>query len=221
MTLAPASSLVPVATEVGAERRMYLPLLALITLTVVGTDAVWKRWTESRTLASLPSIALVGVAGVLAAATVVRNREYASPLTLAQTVIDRRPNAVAYHILGEQLMLDGRDAEAIEPLSEAVARGNSRAGYPLGSRAAQRTKLSEAVQRLDEFVRTSALPYRLVPGWLVPPRSEVVSARVLMARVFASERQWSQVGGAGGTGSEGDAVSPGCAAAPGRSADQY
>ena len=90
-------------------------------------------------------------------------------------------------------MLDGRDAEAIEPLSEAVARGNSRAGYQLGVALLNERRLSEAVQRLDAFVRTSELPYTPVPGWLVPPRTDVVSARVLMARVFASERQWSQV----------------------------
>ena len=169
LTLAPASSLVPVATEVGAERRMYLPLLALITVTVIGTYAIWKRWTGGRTLGLAALGVLISVAGVLAATTVVRNREYASPLSLAQTVVDRRPTAVAYHILGEQLMLDGRDAEAAVPLSEAVARGDSRAGYPLAVALFNERKLSEAVQRLDEFVRTSALPYKLVPGWLVPP----------------------------------------------------
>jgi hypothetical protein len=41
LTLAPTSSVVPIATEVGAERRMYLPLVALITLAVVGGAAVW------------------------------------------------------------------------------------------------------------------------------------------------------------------------------------
>jgi tetratricopeptide (TPR) repeat protein len=141
----------------------------------------------------VPTIALVVVAGALAAATIVRNREYASPISLAQTVVDRRPSGIAYHILGEHLMLGGRDAEAIAPLTEAIARGDSRAGYPLGVALINGQKWDEAVRRLDAFVRTSGLPRRPVPGWLEPPRSEVVSARVLMARVFASERQWSQV----------------------------
>jgi hypothetical protein len=46
ITLAPASSFVPVATEVGAERRMYLPLagiLALIVLLVVWT---WRQFAR-------------------------------------------------------------------------------------------------------------------------------------------------------------------------------
>jgi len=36
ITLAPASSLVPIVTEVGAERRMYLPLAGLVALAVIG-----------------------------------------------------------------------------------------------------------------------------------------------------------------------------------------
>ena len=36
LTLAPTSSILPIATEVGAERRMYLPLMALVALAVVG-----------------------------------------------------------------------------------------------------------------------------------------------------------------------------------------
>jgi protein O-mannosyl-transferase len=43
LTLAPTSSVVPIATEVGAERRMYLPLVSLIGLAVVGAASVWDR----------------------------------------------------------------------------------------------------------------------------------------------------------------------------------
>jgi hypothetical protein len=48
LTLAPTSSVVPIATEVGAERRMYLPLIALMTLAVVGGAALWDRATATR-----------------------------------------------------------------------------------------------------------------------------------------------------------------------------
>jgi hypothetical protein len=47
MTLAPTSSIMPIATEVGAERRMYLPLIALVVLGVVGGYLCWglaERW---------------------------------------------------------------------------------------------------------------------------------------------------------------------------------
>src|SRR5439155_17727388 len=36
VTLAPTSTIVPIATEVGAERRMYLPLVAVVTIVVAG-----------------------------------------------------------------------------------------------------------------------------------------------------------------------------------------
>jgi hypothetical protein len=48
LTLAPTSSVVPIATEVGAERRMYLPLVSLIALVVVGGAAVWDLATADR-----------------------------------------------------------------------------------------------------------------------------------------------------------------------------
>jgi len=54
LTLAPTSSVVPIATEVGAERRMYLPLVSLIALAVVGGAAVWDLATTERG-ASRPS----------------------------------------------------------------------------------------------------------------------------------------------------------------------
>jgi hypothetical protein len=40
ITLAPTSSIVPIATEVGAERRMYLPLIAVVVLVVVGVSLI-------------------------------------------------------------------------------------------------------------------------------------------------------------------------------------
>jgi tetratricopeptide (TPR) repeat protein len=131
------------------------------------------------------------VAGALAATTVARNREYASRLSLAQSVVDRRPTGVAYHVLGEQLMAAVRDADAVMPLTEAVLRGDTRAGYPLGVALVNIGQLDDAFERLDAFVRTSQLPYRPVPRWLEPPRSEVVRARVVMARILATRRSWT------------------------------
>jgi protein O-mannosyl-transferase len=48
LTLAPTSSVVPIATEVGAERRMYLPLISVIAAAVVGGAAVWNRLMAAR-----------------------------------------------------------------------------------------------------------------------------------------------------------------------------
>ena len=43
ITLAPTSSIVPITTEVGAERRMYLPLISLVVLAVIGAFFLGKR----------------------------------------------------------------------------------------------------------------------------------------------------------------------------------
>jgi tetratricopeptide (TPR) repeat protein len=188
ITLAPASSIVPIATEVGAERRMYLPLMALAVLAVAGADFLWKRFA-SRSVSSVPLVAAVVVAAVLAGATVARNREYASPLTLAQTVVDRRPTNVAHHILGEQLVTAGRRDEAVRHLREAVTQGDSRARYPLGRILAEQGSFPEAVQQLEALIATSQLSYRLVPRWLEPPITEVMTARLILGRVLYAQQR--------------------------------
>ncbi len=48
ITLAPTSSVVPIATEVGAERRMYLPLIPLVVLAVVSGVYIWDLVEQRR-----------------------------------------------------------------------------------------------------------------------------------------------------------------------------
>jgi protein O-mannosyl-transferase len=212
ITLAPASSVVPIATEVGAERRMYLPLLALAVLAVVGADFVWRRARRylrtghaaaeaaalqppgsirsAGLLAAIPIVILIAVSGALASATIVRNGEYASALALTRTVVERRPTGVAHHMFGEQLMAAGQHEEAVRQLTEAVAKGNSRAGYQLGVALFNQGKLAEATARLEAFVSTYQLPSRLVPRWLEPPLVEVVQARLAIGQASAAGGQW-------------------------------
>jgi tetratricopeptide (TPR) repeat protein len=211
VTLAPTSSILPIATEVGAERRMYLPLLAVIALAVVGAWAAGSLFARTlhrragRVMLDPPeppgrygprganlvaAIVLVAVAGALAAATIRRNREYASPLTMAQTVVERRPSAVTHHMLAEQLSIAGRHDEAVVHLREAVRGGNSRAGYLLGIELFNAGKLQEAIDQFDAFVRTSGRI--LVPRWLEPPTREVVYARAAMGRALALQNKWPQ-----------------------------
>jgi tetratricopeptide (TPR) repeat protein len=202
VTLAPTSSIIPIATEVGAERRMYLPLLAVIALVVVGAylawDAVRRRWygsaeTAAPRLASVGAVLLlIGVAGALAAVSIARNREYASARTLAQTVVERRPTGIAHHVLAEQLTGAGLHDQATAHLREAVRGGDSRAGYSLGIELFNAGKLQEAVEQFDAFVRTSGLPYHLVPRWLEPPAAEVIGARTAMARAFVMQGRLPQ-----------------------------
>jgi tetratricopeptide (TPR) repeat protein len=193
LTLAPASSIVPIATEVGAERRMYLPLMALAVLALAGVDVLWSR-TRLRRVLPVPVAAAVILATAAAAVTVARNREYASPLTLAQTVVDRRPTNVAHHILGEHLIVAGRRDEATPHLRIAVAGGDSRARYPLGRVLAEQGNYADAVDQLSAFIATATPPEPLVPRWLEPPITEVITARLILGRVLFAQQQPAAAG---------------------------
>jgi Flp pilus assembly protein TadD len=124
LTLAPTSSIMPISTEVGAERRMYLPLMAIVVL--VGTGAARTLGVRVRAAAlNGPRrswmIAPVVVAALLSIATIQRNAEYRSGLTLWQTVLDRwPPHARAHRNLAAELKLANRRDEEIEHLRAAV-----------------------------------------------------------------------------------------------------
>ena len=130
VTLAPASSIVPIATEVGAERRMYLTLVALLAYGLVGALAAWQHVSgkESRGAvgrrASLAAAAVAIVIALFGLRTAVRCREYESPLTLARTVLARWPTPNAHYLVGTELAATGRHEEAISSLRQAVE------GYP-------------------------------------------------------------------------------------------
>jgi tetratricopeptide (TPR) repeat protein len=200
VTLGPSSSVVPIATEVGAERRMYLPMMAVVAAAIIGVSWL-SRWGVRDVRRPGPigpggaggSIgpALLAVVSVaLAAATIQRNREYASTVTLARTTVERRPTAVARHILGAELLAAGRTDEAVTELRKAVP-GNSRARFDLGLALYNQGKHDEAVEQLQAYVATSG--QRLVPRWLEPPANELVSARIAMIRVFGAQKRWPDV----------------------------
>jgi protein O-mannosyl-transferase len=180
--LAPTSSIVPIATEVGAERRMYLPLAAVIVLAVV---VVW-RVVGSKGLTAVA----VGLAAVLAVNTAARNREYATPLSLAQTIVDRRPSGVAHHMLGEQLANSGRLDEAVAQLQQAIALGNTRARFQLGRIFMARGDAAAATPELESVVKLDGVRQPL--RWLEPPVIEVLTARLLVGQIYASTKRWAE-----------------------------
>jgi protein O-mannosyl-transferase len=130
LTLAPTSSVVPIVTEVGAERRMYLPLVAVVALPIVGLYTVAAIRARVSRVAALAVLA--GVVVALGAMTVVRNRDYSSGLALAESTLRRWPTDVAHGMVGAELMALDRDDEAIPELRLA-ARSDPRARYNLGA----------------------------------------------------------------------------------------
>jgi tetratricopeptide (TPR) repeat protein len=112
LVLAPSSSVVPVATQVIAEHRMYLALAAVTTLTAVGL----QRWLGRTAL-----VTGLAVAFALAAATVARNRDYQSELGLWRDIAAKRPqNARAYANIGQLLSEQGREEEALAAYAESL-----------------------------------------------------------------------------------------------------
>jgi tetratricopeptide (TPR) repeat protein len=193
VTLAPTSSFVPIAAEVGAERRMYLPLVGIVTLAVIGAAALRGRLIarsgdqvqvapavrESPYALRLDRLT-VGVAVVaailLSAVTMARTREYGSALAMAETVLVRWPTPNAEQLVGQELAATGQHEAAIRHLQRALPDFPP-AHYFLGTELFTVGRFDEAMAQLQAFVAEE------------PSLPPVRSARMLMARVFAARRE--------------------------------
>ncbi len=115
--LAPSSSIVPILTEVGAERRMYLPLLPLLALCVLPLHTLLLRRGQGRLGVALLLIAVVTLGGI----TVQRNGEYRSALSIWQATIEVAPdNARAHNNYAEALVAADSLAGALVHFRRAV-----------------------------------------------------------------------------------------------------
>lgn len=158
LLLAPTSSLLPIATEVVAEHRMYLPLAALIAGAVVGSYFL-GRWLSAS--AGDGARRFAQVAGVVAlAATVValglrtraRNLDYASDETIWRASIASQPaNPRVRTALGANLVIAGRYGEAERELQKAVDLdpGRAEALSNLGAAEFALGKLDSSVVHLE------------------------------------------------------------------------
>jgi protein O-mannosyl-transferase len=172
VTLAPTSSFVPIATEVGAERRMYLPLMALVMLAAL---AVQRLRLPARLTAPLA----VSIVMALVVGTMLRNREYTTPLRLAETVVERRPSSAAHYFVGEELFLAGRNDEALTHLRTAAA-GLSRARHTLAQALLKAGDAREAALELEAYLASH--------GSLL----EAVRARESLGDAYATQGRWDE-----------------------------
>jgi tetratricopeptide (TPR) repeat protein len=110
--LAPSSSFLPVLSQVMAEHRMYLPLLAVV---VLGVGAL-RHWLGWRGL-----VAATVAVPVLAVATLQRNAVYRDPVGLWRDTIRNHPGSDrAHNNLGALLMAQGDLAGAAAEYQEAL-----------------------------------------------------------------------------------------------------
>jgi tetratricopeptide (TPR) repeat protein len=122
--------------------------------------------------------AVVLVSGPLAAGTVLRNRDYRSGVTMAQTVVDRWPTAAAHAILGVSLEAEQRHEEALPELRQGAAGGYSRTYFHLGGALFNHGDTAAAIPALETFLR------------LEPNLLEAVTARMLLARAYIDQHRW-------------------------------
>ncbi len=108
--LAPSSSVLPIFTEIAAEHRMYLPLIAPVVLLVVGGWVILSRNPAGGWIAG---ILLTISLAALSTRTFMRNAEYQDPELIWSDNVHQRPgNPRAHFNLGFTRMATGRPAEA-------------------------------------------------------------------------------------------------------------
>jgi tetratricopeptide (TPR) repeat protein len=162
--LVPSSSFLPLASEIAAERRMYVALASIVVVAVIGAYLIGRGLLDRlvadararRTVGTVTAMVLVGgLIVTLAAQTNARNRDYWSEERLWQDTVEKRPdNPRARLNYGVELSLARRYAEAELQLREAIrlketsapAHGN------LGSVLCSLGRLDEGVSHLERAV---------------------------------------------------------------------
>ncbi|MBT4137041.1 MAG: hypothetical protein HOE48_03950, partial [Candidatus Latescibacteria bacterium] len=129
LILAPTSSFIPITTEVGAERRMYLPLAAIIALLVIlghrAAQHVLQNYLSHNLSPFLRRwIGLIFACCIvcgLAARSMKRNQDYQSKETIWQTVVTHAPqNARGWNNLGHVWTQRNHMAKSLSFFEQAI-----------------------------------------------------------------------------------------------------
>jgi cytochrome c-type biogenesis protein CcmH/NrfG len=126
LILAPTSSFLPLLGEVAAERRMYLPLIAVVLVAVVlarrGLDSLLARRPVSAGFRRwLPSLLVVLAAVGLGAAASNRNESFRSALVIWSDTATKRPNNYgALTEVGCALAEEGKVQQAVPYYLRAI-----------------------------------------------------------------------------------------------------
>ena len=119
MLLAPTSSFVPNITEVGAERRMYMPLMIAVAAWILIADGVFRHF---RLRAWQVCTLFLLVVGLLGWVTIRRGADYRSPVSIWQTAVTARPlNGRGHLNLGSAMQETGDLAGATLHYRRALA----------------------------------------------------------------------------------------------------
>lgn len=193
LTLLPISHIKP-HHVILAERHLYLPSVGLFLLAAIGLQRVLALPRARR-----PAIAaLAVVALLLAARTVVRNRDWRDDLTLFGKNVQTLPtSAKARYNLGVAYVRVGRLTDAERQLREAVRLrpGYSLAVSLLGKVLADQGRWGEAEPHfraaltMDRLVREAADPFPNLGQWRAAHEMNLGIAHFAMGRIEEAERE--------------------------------
>jgi len=158
---------VPIISEMAAERRMYLPLAALVVAAVVGgyqlAQRIGGRAADKSHAGASANRPLVAIASATILVTLTfgvvsakRLEMYHDEFKLWADVVRHEPeNHVAHQNLGLFLHKAGKTEEAIEHYREAVrlSPDSAQAHYSLGLLLINKGAFAEAVEDFQEAVR--------------------------------------------------------------------
>jgi protein O-mannosyl-transferase len=160
--LAPSSSVLPLATEIAAERRMYTALVGVVALAVLGAYVLGQPLLERlasdsqrRAVRAVALVALAGVAGGFAMLTLDRNRDFWSAERIWRDTVDKRPdNPRARLNYGVQLAADRRFPEAEAQLREALRLKEpvAKVHLNLGSILCSEQRFEEGLPHLERAI---------------------------------------------------------------------
>jgi tetratricopeptide (TPR) repeat protein len=189
--LAPSTGVVPITPEWAAEKRMYLPLAAVVVAVVLAAHAacqrlsgapvpdgsarrVWRRhWWQL-----VPALLVIGILMVVTRA---RNRAYQSDVSLYENVVQLVPkNPRGWTNLGFVLEMQGKfaQAEALFRRSLEIDPGFAETHNDLGLALARQGKLDEAVlhYRIAVKINPQFIPARYNLGNVLAQQGNLAEA---------------------------------------------
>jgi hypothetical protein len=118
LILGPTSSLLPIVEEPAGERRMYLPLIAVVALTLVGLERLLRPVQKGTVLMIL---LLAGIVLSLSQATLWRNEDFSTSLSIwSDTAVKRPRDYRAQNNVGAELLKAGYLTESIPFFDRAL-----------------------------------------------------------------------------------------------------
>jgi protein O-mannosyl-transferase len=170
--LAPSSSVVPLAGQIAAEHRMYLPSVAVVVLAVI---LAWLGWEKlrprlpagSRWTTVGPILAVIVVSAALGGATFARNLDYRSRQSIWADVVAKCPdNPRAHKAYAATLVLAGDYPRALSELNAAIALSPDRELKIYAERGNVYIRLNRPDLALADFNHAIALDPDDAQAWL-------------------------------------------------------